>query len=169
MKSEFIIFLQCLIGAMPERKCSNKAPENTRIMSWPISAIKEIVNDSALGLNLGEAITRFAHNVVPMQQEIPNCDTKDCYNLTLAYNITINQMKKVIENSDSCQQSFKVKFPLCVLFSIITTDLNVCIQHTYLVWLLFFCIIKKWCMDRQKWPKTIIFRWQWCEWERMGW
>ena len=160
MKSEFIIFLQCLIGAMPERKCSNKAPENTRIMSWPISAIKEIVNDSVLGLNLGEAITRFAHNVVPMQQEIPNCDTKDCYNLTLAYNITINQMKKVIENSDSCQQSFKVKFPLCVLFSIITTDLNVCIQHIYLVWLLFFCIIKKWCMDRQKWPKTIIFRWQ---------
>ena len=110
---------------MPERKCSNKAPENTLIMSWQISAIREIVNYSALGLNLGEAITRFAHNVVPMQQEIPNCDTKDCYNLTLAYNITINQMKKVIENSDSCQQSFKVKFPLCVLFSLITTNLNV--------------------------------------------
>ena len=60
---------------------------------------------------LGEAITRFVHNV-PKQQEIPNCETKDCYYLTLAYNNTLNQMKQVIENSDSCQQSFKVKFPI---------------------------------------------------------
>ena len=67
-------------------------------------------------LNLGEVITRFAHNI-QTQQEIPNCDTKDCYNLTLAYNNTINQMKQVIENSDSCHQSFQVRFPFSVLIS----------------------------------------------------
>ena len=55
----------------------------------------------------GEGITQFFHDH-PDKQEIPNCDGKDCYNLTLVYDNTPQQIASIVERSRSCKQKFEV-------------------------------------------------------------
>ena len=56
---------------------------------------------------IGQGITRFMHNKED-KQTIDICETKDCYQLNLKYNNTLEEIKEVMSRSSECKQYIQV-------------------------------------------------------------
>ena len=56
---------------------------------------------------IGQGITRFIHNKED-KQTIDICETKDCYQLNLKYNNSLEEIKEVMSRSSECKQYIQV-------------------------------------------------------------